>query len=574
MNNTNTFKDIYELVDNTPFNIDELGYCYTREKTVFKVFAPTSCHVYLIIDNDRRYEMINENGTFVYTIYEDLERHIYHYESNGQAYLDPFSFAQTIDRKNNYILNEEYYDSQIELVKEKKETIIYELSIRDFSSGLNTYSKKIIALAQDNLKVAGKSVGLDYLKELGISHIQIMPIFDFDNDNHEYNWGYNPISYSCLKLEYLNDLDDPYNQINELRRTINILHKNNLKVTLDVVFNHVYDAKSNNLNKMIPDYFYRFKEDGEYANGSWCGNEIRCEGKFARAYLTKMLERYIELFDIDGIRFDLMGLLDIETVNHFLKACRNKKEDFILYGEPWNMGDVVPQEYRASDLNLDKFRDIGAFNQFYRENLISYILGHIGNYDEIKDGLNASLAYNFYGNQSINYVECHDDYSFYDRTYGLNKVDKTKKVKMALALIMLSRGIPFYQCGQEFLRSKYRVRNSYNSNDRINRISWPRRKEYDYIVTYFKKLIEIRNMLKISERKDEDFSYENYYEVIKYHIGEYLIFINACDFDHIYEDDNEYDVIFNNDGISEGIKKILSIPKDSVIITKIIEKTE
>lgn len=566
----NTLKDIYEVVDNTPFNIDELGCKYTNEKSVFKVFAPTLSKLYLILDENRRFEMFNDNGTFVYEIYEDLERHIYHYETEESSFLDPFSFAQTKDRKNNYILNEYYFDSEKNVVSEEKETVIYEISVRDISSNLNNeFKKKIVFLSQDNLYVNDKSVGLNYLKDLGISHLQLMPIFDFDYDNNEYNWGYNPLSYSCIHPDFIYDFDDPYNQINELRRTVNILHKYNLKVTLDVVFNHVYDAFSHNLNKIIPYYFYRFNQDGYLANGSWCGNEIRTEGKFVRAYLTKMLERYIELFDIDGIRFDLMGLIDIETMNHFLNSCKKLKEDFILYGEPWNMGDVVPEEYRSSDLNLDKIRGIGAFNQFFRETIIEYIIDSKEDFDAIKDKLNASGALNFAGDQSINYVECHDGYTFYDRTFGFNKEDRVNKVKLALCLIAISRGISFYQCGQEFVRSKYRMRNTYNSSDRINRINWMRRKQYDYLVLYFKKLLKIKNEIKISKRDISEFSFDNYYEVIKYKIGEYMIFINACPFDHIYEDGNEYEIIFNQEGKYENVTKIVDIPKDSVIITKI-----
>lgn len=556
-------------IDSLQYNIENLGYQYAFSRTTFKAFAPLYEELFLVIDNKDRYQMSKDNDIFSYTLEDNLEGHLFHYEYKDISFVDPFSFCQSHDKKDSIIIDMNKLNNEIYKVKEDKEIVIYEVSIRDFTSSLRIKSKKTFkGFIQENIKKDNHEVGFDYLKNLGISHIQIMPIFDFDDDNTDYNWGYNPISYSCLKYEYINNPEDYYNQINEFRSLVNKCHENNIKVVLDVVFNHVYDAKTNNLNKMIPDYFFRIKEDGSLANGSWCGNEVASEKGFVRAYIKEIIKRYIKLFDIDGLRFDLMGLIDIQTMNEISEMTRNIKADFLLYGEGWNMGEVIPEEDRATDLNINKLNNIGSFNQFYRDGIINSILKDENNYEYIKDLIDASKNYNFTPSQSINYVECHDGLTFFDRTYGYSIEERIKRSKLALAIIALSRGIPFYQSGQEFLRSKRGIENTYNLSDKINTLKWKDSIKNIDLVNYFKALVKLRNTIGISKLKEEDIYIESYYEVIKYHLGDYLIFINLCDYDHIYEDEKEYEIIFDINGFNTGTNRIININSNSLIVVK------
>ena len=280
------------------FNIDELGCLYTKEKSVFRVFAPGRDALFLVL-NGNRYPMDRKGFTFSVTMEGDRHLSRYHFEDNGGiSFKDPFAYLS--EGKDSIILDPERFNQEIVKPVPYEDIVIYETSVRDFSSYgyFGKYAKTFKALGVDGLKRDGFfMLGLDYLENLGITHLQLMPVMDFDNDRSEYNWGYNPLAFNHVKKDYVYDRNDPYAYVNELREAINKLHEHNIRVVLDVVFNHVYDAKNFDIEKMIPGHFLRRKNDGKLAMGTFCGSEIKSEDPFVRAYLVKMTLRYLELFD-------------------------------------------------------------------------------------------------------------------------------------------------------------------------------------------------------------------------------------------------------------------------------------
>ena len=553
------------------FKIEELGNFYSKDKTVFRVFAPEHDTLFLLI-NDTSYEMVKNHYTFEAEVQGDMEGKKYHFLSNrGIRFNDPFSY--TLFEDESIVLDKDKFIKDIIKPKKYDDVFIYEASVRDFSSSdsyIGDYKRKFLALAQDNLKLDNYyMIGLDYLKNLGITHLQLLPVFVFFYDHSDYNWGYNPVAFNNLKKDYIHDTGNPYAYINELRYVVNKLHENNIRVVLDVVYNHVYNDKTFDLEKILPGHFLRRKHDGTLANGTYCGSEIKSEDPFVRAYLLEMSKRYVELFDIDGLRMDLMGILDYHTVRLINEQLKKIKEDFIVYGEGWDMGDVLPQSERASFRNVSKMDDVSMFNDYYRDTIINYILGNrdMENVRRVISSRNDYLDFL----HTINYVECHDGYTFFDRLGVDNVHDDEKtiinKCKLALALVVLSRGKPFIHAGQEFLRTKKGVHNSYNRDDDINQIDWNLRVRNNQICDYLKQLIAFRKMHNEFLTNGIEVYFEEYESCLFYHLGELIIMINPNDKEVIYKNSN-YRVVFDLNGICDNMPLEIKIEGHSVIICK------
>lgn len=554
------------------FDIKQLGSFYYQDKTIFRVFAPEHNTLFLVL-NDQKYEMSKQHYTFSIEIEGDLEYAQYYFlTKDGISFKDPFAYLS----KDNYsiVLNKDKFIKETIKPKEYEDIIIYEASVRDFTSdeNLNAENKKtFLGLVEEGLEKEGYSLGFDYLKDLGITHLQLLPILDFDNDKTDYNWGYNPTAFNYVKKDYVKDKDNPYAYINEFRTAVNKLHQHNIRVVLDVVFNHVYDVKTFDMEKMIPNHFLRRKNDGSFANGTYCGSEIKTEDVFVREYFVEMSRRYIELFDIDGLRMDLMGILDIDTINKLHDELVKVKYDFIVYGEGWNMGDVLDYEQRASINNAHKIKNIGMFNDLFRETIINYAKGDWYN-ENIRRALIADSSYLNYL-QSINYVECHDGFTFYDRLiHDLNNDSEEiikRKSKLALALVIFSRGFPFIQCGQEFLRTKHGIENTYNKSDEINKIDWNLRVKNNDICEYFKDLIKIRKEFDSFRKKDVHIGFESYYECLIYRLDNLVLMINPSYYDHIYHHDQQHQVLLDLNGICDYYTKEFKLPAHSVTLCKI-----
>lgn len=289
------------MVDYTDndFNIKELGSFYSSENTIFRVFAPETKELFLILNN-QIIPMRKSGYCFKAIVQENLEKAKYYYENDlGITFRDPFAYYS--DEYCSYVLDKEKFINDRVNLDELKDIVIYETNVRDFScdkSYKGKYARKFLAFNEENLSLGNNMpIGIDYIKELGISHIQLMPIFAFDKDNNEYNWGYNPIAYNYVKKDYVFDDDNPYAYINELRNVVNNIHSKGIRVTLDVVFNHVYNHDNFDLDKMLSGRAFRIMDDGKLANGSLCGNELDSNNVFVREYLLEMSRRYLQLFD-------------------------------------------------------------------------------------------------------------------------------------------------------------------------------------------------------------------------------------------------------------------------------------
>ena len=555
------------------FDIKKLGSFYQPDRTVFRVFAPDHKQLFLQLDGSI-YTMHRNGMCFEIALAGNLEKVTYNYVNDkGVSFKDPFAYLSI--GKESIVLDKNKFISNVVTPKENKTKIIYEASVRDFSSDSSYNGKvksKFLSFTEGNLKIDNYfMIGLDYLKNIGISHLQLMPIFDFDNDKSEYNWGYNPIAYNYVKADYVFDQKDPYAYINELRNTINILHSNDIRVVLDVVFNHVYNAHTNDLEKMLPGRIFRYTQDGKLANGTLCGNEINSEDPFVREYIVLMILRYLQLFDIDGIRMDLMNILDIDTINKIKDTLTIYKKDFLVYGEGWNMGDVLPDYKRATISNYKSMPKVGLFNDKFRDVITSFLCGDESIKHEVKNVLACDPSY-LDKEHSINYLECHDGLTFYDRMLAYKPDDdlwlNERRCKLALAMVMLSRGTPFIHMGQEFYRSKSGIENSYNAGDEINRIDWNLRVNNNRICDYFKDLVEIRKEYDVFDKDNVNISFDDYYECLIYKLDNIKIFINPSVNEHVYDDGNQYEVIFDKNGKCEYHMGILKIPACGLLICK------
>jgi len=397
------------------------------------------------------------------------------------------------------------------------DAVIYEAHVRDFTidkSINSTYPGLYKGFSEENRKTnAGNKAGIDYLEELGITHVQLLPIYDFGgvdelNPDKLYNWGYNPEQYNVPEGWYSTNPNDPYARINELRELIDNLHKHNLRVVMDVVFNHVYDIKKFPFEKIIPGYAYRFDETGHLTNSSGCDSDFATERKMIRKFVMDSVLFWAKEYKIDGFRFDLMGLIDIKTMNTLRQKLDRFRKDIIVYGEGWRMNTSIGDQNAAHMYNKHLLFNIGHFNDKTREVLKGatfnmkqkgYALGSNANPGDVKNIIQGSALNKFlfrYPSQSVNYVECHDNNTFFDKaTLAMPEasIDEIKKrQKLATSMIILSQGIPFIHAGQEFFRSKKGVENSYKSPDSINHINWNLVDENLEEINSVKELIRIR----------------------------------------------------------------------------------
>lgn len=561
-------------------DLNTLGSFVEGNKTTFRLWSPLSKTAILHLDNVIHKMNYVGRGVFELSFDRNLSGHFYHYSTLREsvyAFTDPFSYADK-DHKNSYVVDRNKLKYDKVALRHIDTPIIYETSVRDFTSDSVSfkYPQTFKGMCEQGARLDGESVGFDYLKKLGITYVQLMPIFAFDLDHSDYNWGYNPLTYNSLHQAYCYG-KEPYEQINELRDFISLCHKYGMGVTFDVVFNHVYNVKSFNLANMLPYYFFRYK-DGKLGNASYCGNEVRTEAFFTREYLKLLVKRFIDIYDLDGYRFDLMGILDVETIEAIRDTARSLKPDFLMYGEGWNMGDIVPFEYRAIKENAYKLEGVAFFNDDFRRTIRgnyiddknAYMLGNVDVRDRVKRVMSGSYEYGLNINQTINYIECHDNYTVYDKVSRFFDDEKmvTRICKLSMALVMISRGIPFINSGEEFLRTKHGIDNTYNLDDSINMLDWHRKNNYLDVARYFSDLCLLRKTYKEFTREDTSVEFIDYYEVLIYKLGDLTIYINPCIFDHVYNDESEHEVIFDDSGFVNYKRSVLKIKAFSILITK------
>ena len=390
------------------------------------------------------------------------------------------------------------------------ENVIYETHLRDISmdpkSGIRLKGK-YLGLAQEGTRhndYPNLATGLDHLKELGVNTIHLLPTQEFQGGEDRYDWGYMPLHFNAPEGSYATRRDGA-TRISEFKQLVDALHKNGFKVVMDVVYNHTSeDGKTApySFNVLAKDYYYRLKDDGTYYNGSGCGNEFRSEAPMARKFIIDSLSYWADEFKVDGFRFDLMGLIDLRTVEESLAALKKINPAIFLYGEPWAGGDTP---IRKTEKGMQRGKGFSVFNDGFRNGLHGgvfnlhpgYVQGGL-NRDAVMRGIRGSVDdFADAPVESINYVSCHDNLTLWDRINLTDDAphDEDLKIRMAMladGIILTSQGIPFFQGGAELLRTKNGEHNSYNLPDEVNRIDWARKAEYPQVFSFYKGLIAMR----------------------------------------------------------------------------------
>ncbi len=517
------------------YDKDDLGFTYKKNQTTFKLWAPLASKVYLLIrknkgDNFDTYPLKREEkGVHSILLKGDYEGYKYRYRivNNGISTLsiDPYGRASTANGKDSVVID--FEKTKIDLcndippkLKQYSDAIIYELNVRDFTIQNSTnikYKGKFLGLIEEGKKTKkGNPCGLDYLKMLGITHVQLQPVNDFTtvdelNIDGSYNWGYDPSQYFVPEGSYSTDPEDPYKRIIEFKKMVAKLHQNKIKVILDVVYNHVYNDISSTLERAVPGYYFRKNEDGTLCNGSFCGNDLDTKRPMVRKLIVDACKYWVKEYGIDGYRFDLMGNIDLETMQIVEKECRAIRDDFIIYGEGWDMDTALRKDEKATIQNSSKVPHIGFFNETFRDivrsfnhgNDAGYMLGNLAYRDGFKYVFMGACVDFIYkprfinANQSINYVECHDNRTLYDRinackVFENKKEDILETIKTINTIIALSFGISYYHAGQEIGLTKYGEDNTYNLGDKYNQFDWNVLDERISLAKYFSDILKLK----------------------------------------------------------------------------------
>ena len=401
--------------------------------------------------------------------------------------------------------------------------IVYELQHRDFSvhetSGVQNKGKYLALAEEGTVNPDGLSTGIDHLKELGVTYIQLLPSTDFATidetrlEDNQYNWGYEPLNYNAVEGSFSTDPYDPVTRIREFKQMVQALHKAGFRVILDVVYNHTTNASNTGFERTMPGYFYRMNEDGSFCNGSGCGNETASEQEMFRKYMIESLEWWMKEYHIDGFRFDLMAIHDMDTMNQISQRLHAIDPDVVIYGEGWAASaPAYPEEMIALKANTFMMDKVGAFSDNIRDAVrgpldcsnAGFMDAIAGNKADIEFGIAGGIehpqvtvkAWTNNPLQHISYVSCHDDHCLRDRLEEATKVsedERLKMVKLAQTAVYTSQGIPFIFNGEELYRHKQGVKNSYNQPDEINAIDWSYKTRYNDLVKYYSALAEIRH---------------------------------------------------------------------------------
>lgn len=541
---------------------NDLGAVYTPKMTRFKVWAPEAEAVKLNLYKEGEGDNLIErctmkksrNGIFTFERQGDCNGIYYTYtvvnHGDEQEAVDPYTKAAGVNGRRGMVINLEKTNPQgFELDEYRNpehitDAIIYEGSVRDFTmdeSGGVFHNGKFLGLTEANTtNHFGEATALDYISDLGITHVQILPAFDFEtvdekNQKAQYNWGYDPDNYNVPEGSYAVNPYDGAVRIQEMKQMVLALHSRGIGVIMDVVFNHTYRRDDSNLQKIVPGYYYRSDETG-YTNGSGCGNEVASDRPMVQKLIIDSLIYWAKEYHIDGFRFDLMGVLDIDTMNVIAERLKEIRPDIYLYGEGWNGGpSSLAEEKRAFKASAKKMPGIGMFNDDIRDTIkgsvfyddhLGFVNGGTHLENALRYGITGAVAhpqvdYDAYGSkpwakepgQSINYVSCHDNYTLWDKlSVSCPEASEEKKKAMnrlCAAIVFTSQGVPFIQAGEEFLRSKPLpekkgfAENSYNMPDAVNSIKWDNIHEYPDMIAYYKGLMALRKAHPVFRMQSE-----------------------------------------------------------------------
>jgi pullulanase len=596
-------QNIDNIKEGYPITNKQLGMIYTPTKTTFRVWSPIMDKIELVLYKDSKshekviYPMRKSiDGVHEVTIRGDLKGLNYSYLVRGLETTDPYSIAASINSQRSGIVdlketNPEGWENQKIPQTNKSEAIIYEAHIKDFT-----------ASASSNVNDRGKYLAfiekIPYLKELGVTHIHLMPINDFITVNEEeefffhednYNWGYDPELYNVPEGSYSTDPEDLTCRIRELKTLIMELHNAGLSVIMDVVYNHTYKTEKSNFNIIMPDYFHRKNPDGSFSNGSGVGNEIASERPMVKKFIIDSLKYWVNEYKIDGFRFDLMALIDIDTVKEAVSILSQINPNILIYGEPWTGGPTVLPPDKMTLKGRQKDQNFSLFNDDFRNAIKGDNDGHLWGYaqgsSDLKHQVEIGLAgsINYYQNhkgftnnplESINYLNSHDNLILADKIKkSLAHMDEKGLIrvnKFSHSILFTAQGIPFIHAGNEFLRSKHMNQNSYNTDLSINAIDWTYKEKYKDYFNYIKDLITIRKEYEEFRMTDANevmyrLRFMDMENIIGYTIkrkeGNRFLFISH---------NNKDDYIFTTDRIKHHLEKAYSINIEKMLFRSIL----
>lgn len=576
------------ILDSDTYYYDgnDLGVNYTKEKSTFKVWAPTAEKTELLIydnagiyndsgyvtdnTNGKAYDMTSSsNGVWTAECNEDLKNKFYMYrlsfvDGTVNYAVDPYAKAVSANGQRSVVvdLNETDPDNwnkgSFINIKNPTDSIIYELHVKDFSTDKDInfkYSGKFKAFTEDGLKTPdGEMAGIDHLSDLGVNYVHILPSYDFrtvneltvdnnENQNPKFNWGYDPQNYNVPEGSYSTDPNSPTVRITEFKEMVQSLHQKDIGLIMDVVYNHTASIEDGPFDKIVPGYFYRTDNKGNYSNGSGCGNEVASERPMVRKYIKDSVKYWVNEYNVDGFRFDLMGLIDTDTMEQITKELKQEfNKNILIYGEPWQAGGSVLPENLQTLKGSQKNKEFSVFNDNIRMAIKGdsdgsgkgFATGFTENENDIKEGVVGSInTIAASPSESINYVTAHDNLNLWDKiikTQGLEKEEgfidisdgkmkdgssveyaismatpysnvdlknvldneTVKRSLLSNGIIFTSQGIPFIQAGDEILRTKYGDGNSYKSPDVLNQIKWENKYKFKPVYDYYKGLIALR----------------------------------------------------------------------------------
>ncbi len=581
---------------------DDLGLTFEADTVHFRLWSPVAeqvrLHLYetgiggaplVTIDMDQ-----GEHGSWKTELSRQVEGQYYTVQvlHKGQWLMetpDPYAKAVGVNGLRGQVLdvstlNPPDWEKDTYVEIDPSEVILYELHLRDVSthssSGIRQKGKFLGLVEEGTQSMEGLSTGLDHIAGLGITHLHLLPAFDFRSidesrlEEERFNWGYDPAHYNVPEGSFSTDPFDGKRRILEFKQMVQALHRRGIGVILDVVYNHTGATEQSVFNQVVPHYYYRHWEDGQFANASACGNETASERHMVRKFIIESLLHWVKEYHIDGFRFDLMGIHDMETMNAISSALREVNPDVFLYGEGWTAGESpLPVEKRALKKHTHQLDHIAAFSDDLRDGLKGsvfvddqggFVSGLAGNEESVKFGIVAATSHpevdyeavNYSNSpwaleptQCINYVSCHDNHTLWDKLLlsrpDASSFERVHMHHLALAIVLTAQGIPFLHAGVEMRRTKNGVENSFESPDSINQIQWSWLSDNQETVEFLKQLITLRKMhpafrMKTTAEIQSNLSFEQLEEplLVGYRIngaavgdawGEILVWLNGSE---------------------------------------------
>lgn len=514
----------------------DLGATWSPSSTAFRLWAPTASQVVLTVFNNlggdvlKRVTMTkSDHGTWVTRIKGNLNRKYYIYDvtnrGNTQTAVDPYARDTAANGTWGIIVNlkstnpKGWAKDTYVPTRNPEDSVIYETHVRDFSiypkSGMK-HKGKFLAFTEKGTKgPGGVKTGVDSLAQLGVTHVELLPVYQFasvdETKDNQYNWGYDPLNYDVPEGQYATSPNGTA-RITQLKDLVEALHRRHIGVIMDVVYNHTFSTGNSNFDKIVPGYYYRTDYAGQYTNGSGVGNEVAAERPQVRKYILDSVKYWMQQYHVDGFRFDEMALLGKDTMSQVSTALHGINPHTVLLGEPWAggtsgmVGDTLLTKGQQKGMHVGVFNDNirdGIFGNTGDPKATGYATGDPTAFMAVARGLTGSIDYSptmsgftSSPDETINYVTCHDNMTLWDKIQSSNPgVDENTAIKMdelAQSIVMLSQGVPFMQGGEEMLRTKGGNSNSYNAGDAVNQLDWSRKAQYSRVFDYYAGLIHLR----------------------------------------------------------------------------------